>query len=121
MEEEQKLVRGAKVVVRAFGDRPLVRRVWEITDRKVYICNEKVYQELARGEYTPFSPVGFPWNDVFCYDEEVAKLVPAEAEDDYSQSSWKDSTFWLALKHWRGVESVEQEQQQEQSKSEPER
>lgn len=67
-------MRGDFVIVRAFGDIPLVRIVWDETDKIIYITNEEQYALLSAGK-PALEPVGFPWEDVFIYDEEMANAM----------------------------------------------
>lgn len=85
-------MRGDKVIVRSFGDRPLVRRVWSADELGVYISAEGEYQKLSRGEEA-LSPVGFPREDVFTFDSEVAAV--AEREDGALMD-------WGRLVQWEG-------------------
>lgn len=85
-------MRGDKVIVRSFGDRPLVRRVWAADEEGVYISAEGEYQKLSRGEEA-LSPVGFPREDVFRFDPEIA--ATAEHED----AALMD---WGRLVQWEG-------------------
>ena len=60
------------VIVRAFGDRPLVRRVWYVGKRAVYVTDDKCLRLLAKGKEAPI-PIGFPREDVFAYNAQLAK------------------------------------------------
>jgi hypothetical protein len=66
--------RGGRVIVRAYGDRPLVRRVWDYDGSAVLIAGEREFHLLERGEEAPM-PVGFPPEDVFRYDAELAHVI----------------------------------------------
>lgn len=57
-------MRGETVIVRAFKGVPLARRVWDIGERVVYITNEE-----------GLTPIGFPKEDVFIYDESLYKRL----------------------------------------------
>ncbi|MCX7171295.1 MAG: hypothetical protein NTY41_13675 [Proteobacteria bacterium] len=61
-------IRGESVVVRTIDDRPVLRRVWESTTKLIYICSDKQFEMMESGKESP-PPIGFPSNDVFCYDE----------------------------------------------------
>lgn len=85
-------MRGERVIVRSFGDRPLVRRVWAADEHSVYISAEGEYQKLSRGEEA-LLPVGFPREDVFRFDPAIA----AEVERDEDRM-----TDWGRLIQWKG-------------------
>ncbi len=63
-------MRGQIVIVRAFGDKPLVRRVWDADDEAVYISGEAEFQRRSEGKDAP-PPVPFPRHDVYEYDPSV--------------------------------------------------
>jgi hypothetical protein len=65
-------MRGDLVIVRAFRGVPLVRRVWEEVAQGVYITDDTLFERLSKGENT-VQPVGFPREDVFKYDPDLAK------------------------------------------------
>lgn len=69
-------MRGDLVIVRAFRGMPLVRRIWEEVERGVYITNDACLERLLAGEET-IQPVGFPREDVFRFDPEMAKEMDA--------------------------------------------
>jgi hypothetical protein len=84
-------MRGDKVIVRSFGDRPLVRRVWSANEHGVYISAEQEFEKLTRGEEA-LSPVGFPREDVFEFDPEVA--ATAERANGPDQFDWGRLNLW---------------------------
>lgn len=89
-------MRGQKVIVRAAGNKPLVRLVWESDKEKVYIGSDESYKRLSslpEGVYLPTCfPIGFPRDCVFCYDEgEFGRFLLALK---------KDSSAWNSLKVW---------------------
>jgi hypothetical protein len=86
-------MRGEMVIVRSFGGRPLVRRVWAADARAVYICGEREFRQLAAGQEAP-PPVGFPREDVFAFEPALA----AAAERAYNPEQWD----WGRLAHWEG-------------------
>lgn len=83
-------MRGDKVIVRSFGNRPLVRRVWGADEHGVYISAEGEYQKLSRGEEA-LSPVGFPREDVFSFDPELAAVMEL---DDGALMDWGRLSRW---------------------------
>jgi hypothetical protein len=69
-----KAMKGDRVIVRAYGDVPLVRRVWGADENAVYVTDEATMAKLSRGADGPF-PIGFPREDVFHYEPEVAARI----------------------------------------------
>lgn len=84
-------MRGDLVIVRAFGGAPLVRRVWEEVERGVYITDDTHFKGLLAGE-TTIQPVGFPREDVFRFDPEIAAIM-----DDLIQGGNWDWTKLVPL------------------------
>lgn len=64
-------MRGSLVIVRTYGDVPVVRRVWERRSNKVYISEESQFQRLMAGQ-DALVPIGFPCEDVFEYDPKMS-------------------------------------------------
>jgi hypothetical protein len=81
-------MRGDLVIVRAFNSRPLVRRVWEEVEHGVYITDDTHF-ELLMAEEPTIQPVGFPREDVFKFDPELAAIM-----DDLIQGGKWD---WIKL------------------------
>ena len=77
-------MRGDIVIVRSFGGEALVRRVWDIGGKVVYLIHETVYQRLMAGEEAT-SPTGFPADDVFEYVPGVA-----ERAEGGKRLNWKE-------------------------------
>lgn len=67
-------MRGDKVIVRAYGGIPLIRRIWDENDCAVYITNDEQFQ-LLTDDKVAIEPIGFPREDVFKYDPELASLM----------------------------------------------
>jgi hypothetical protein len=63
-------MKGDKVIVRTSQNKPLVRRVWEVTSDAVFICSEENYRALEKGE-DGLSPVGFPREYVYRYSPKI--------------------------------------------------
>jgi hypothetical protein len=61
------LMRGDRVLIRAYGGKPLVRRVWNANAKGVFAVPEAEYQLLESGAPLGFI-VGFPLNDVFEFE-----------------------------------------------------
>ncbi len=67
-------MRGERVIVRADGGVPLVRRVWGTDERAVYITDDTTLAKLQAGANAPF-PIGFPREDVFRFEGEAAARI----------------------------------------------
>lgn len=61
-------MKGEKVIVRAFGDEPLLRVVWEVLPGVVLITTAEQF-EMLKQKQRDTKPLGFPAEDVFYYDE----------------------------------------------------
>jgi hypothetical protein len=57
-------MRGDTVIVRAFGGKALIRRVWGTGDGLVYITSNEEFEKLVAGKPAA-EPIGFPKEDVF--------------------------------------------------------
>ena len=77
-------MRGENVIVRAFGGRPLKRRVWDVGDTVVYITDDEQFAKLSAGRHA-VEPIGFPKEDVF--------------KDTVNESTF-DSIDWSRLVPW---------------------
>lgn len=65
---------GDRVIVRADGGIPLVRRVWQANERTVYVTDDATFTKLQAGQDAPLA-IGFPREDVFGYEPEVAARI----------------------------------------------
>lgn len=63
-------MQGDYVIARAFGNVPIVRRVWSVGDSVVHICTDIRYNQLLQGKPI-FPPIGFPKKDIFEYEKEI--------------------------------------------------
>lgn len=63
-------MKGDKVIVRTFGNKPVVCQVWEADLEIVAVCSPQNYEALSRGEEGLW-PVGFPREDVYRYNPMV--------------------------------------------------
>ena len=69
------ILKGEKVILRAFGERPVVRLVWRISDGMVLVTDEAGFAALQAGMGADIIPIGSPLNDVFAYDGEAAAEI----------------------------------------------
>lgn len=67
-------MRGDRVIVRAFGGRPFVRRVWEVYEKFVLITDDAQYA-LLDSKQDAIEPLGCPREDVFKYDPKLAGSI----------------------------------------------
>jgi hypothetical protein len=67
-------MKGASVLVRAFGGVPLARKVWGEGQRVIYITDDEGFKRLAAGRAI-VSPVGFPKEDVFQFDDRLFRRL----------------------------------------------
>jgi hypothetical protein len=84
-------MQGELVIVRAYGDEPLVRRLWETTPEAVYICSEENYQNLISGK-PAMNAVGVHREYVFRYEPAIAEEL---LENYESTPGW-----WWRLTPW---------------------
>ena len=86
-------VRGEKIIVRAYGNRPLVRVIWDVCGDSVLVTNEHGITSLEAGNGGPM-PIGFPFSDVFVYEEDDAEKIMGV----YASGG---SPQWRALRQFR--------------------
>jgi hypothetical protein len=83
-------MRGDIVIVRAYRNKPLVRRVWETDNQLIFLVNEAEFRSLMDGHEKPVGLIGFPKEDVFKYDPNLAEEV---------EKGFRDGCFlWDRLK-----------------------
>jgi hypothetical protein len=82
-------MRGEKVLVRAHGGKALVRRIWSVAHRTVYITNDEQLTLLLAGQEALW-PLGFPREDVFNYDPAIAANL--------NSVNWSSLTQWQPSK-----------------------
>ncbi|MEE9494380.1 MAG: hypothetical protein V3W04_13510 [Gammaproteobacteria bacterium] len=75
-----KKLRGTKVIVRDFLDRPFVRVLWAIGDKCIYICSDDQFADLLDGD-TSAPAIGFPKKDVFIWDDSIESTLSSEPFD----------------------------------------
>jgi hypothetical protein len=75
-------MRGEFVIVRAHGNRPLVRRAWAVTQTTVLISDEAQFERLVEGREA-LQPVPFLREDVYQYDP--VALAQLEQDGDWSR------------------------------------
>ncbi len=84
-------MRGELVIIRVFGGEPAVRRVWENSDRVVYITDDDNLKLLLAGK-PALEPIGFPKEDVFKFDNKLAESMADLCRD--SKWDWKKLSRW---------------------------
>ncbi len=84
-------MRGDLVIVKAYGEKPLIRRIWNSNENVVYITNDEQFQLLIAGK-DAIEPIGFPREDVFKYDQKLATSM----ERLHHNKKWD----WNKLKSW---------------------
>ncbi|MCH7922259.1 MAG: hypothetical protein IH975_04390 [Nitrospinae bacterium] len=85
-------MKGKRIIVRAYGNKPLVRFIWEAKEKVVFVTNEEQLGKLVKGAKDALMPVGFPPEDVFEHDP----LWIGALEDGNG-----DQPNWSKLKLWR--------------------
>ncbi len=73
-------MRGTLVIARDYSGAALVRRVWDSGGRLIYLSDEAQFQQLSTG-LRGLSPVGFPAEDVFAYDPNMAQVIASGPVD----------------------------------------
>lgn len=63
---------GDTVIIRTFGNRPKIRKIWDYNDLAVFVCLEAQYMEYRAGNLQP-KEIGFPISDVYIYEEGVSE------------------------------------------------
>lgn len=87
-------MKGELVLAKAFDGRPLVRRLWEKRGMVTLICGEQQFAKLCEGAAEDVIPIGFPAEEVFRYEPELATELEAAFES-------KDRQRLAAL--WHGA------------------
>jgi hypothetical protein len=59
----------------------LIRRVWDEDNNGVYITDDQQFQLLIDGK-KGLEPIGFPHEDVFKYDPELASSMDQLSKED---------------------------------------
>jgi hypothetical protein len=85
-------MRGALVIVRAYGGKPLIRRSCDVGESVVFVTNEQMFQLLMQQDDKAIGPIGFPKEDVFQYD-------PTLVESNMKFLNAKQFN-WHKLAHW---------------------
>ena len=67
-------MRGEYVIVRAYNDRPFLRRVWEFNKSIVFITDDSQYGLLEAGEKA-LEPLGCPRKDVFKHNPKLTPVM----------------------------------------------
>ena len=91
-------MRGQYVLLRAFGNKPIVRRIWDVTEDTVYIVSAENFERLT-ADLSGLWPVAFPRSDVFHYDESLASLC--------NDGRPLTDEAWAQMQLWSPSETVE--------------
>lgn len=83
-----------RVICRAFGGEPLLRYPEKVANGLVYVTNP---DRPIRSEDPYFSPVGFPIEDVFCFDINDMERLRAK----YQQTQSTDWSDWTNMVEFR--------------------
>ena len=86
-------MRGQKVIVRAYGDKPEVVLIWQLVDMIVVITDEDGYKKLMNGDADSPMPIGFKRELVYEYDG----TLPSALNDLWEAGSW----MWEGLTQWQ--------------------
>jgi len=71
------MARGDKVLVRGYLGEPGVGRVWEISERVVYVCTETMFERWERTGTEPIAG-GYQFCDTFEFDPEILRNIKQE-------------------------------------------
>lgn len=87
---EVRLMKGEHVLVRARGGRPLKRRVWRVSEEKIFVLSPETYKQAEAGIET--RAIGFPREDVFRFDAKLlAALHSALGDPARLQELWESA------------------------------
>jgi hypothetical protein len=73
-------MRGQLIVVKDVSCIALVVRLWDLNDTGVFIHSEEEFHKRMGGEKA-LDPVGFPYQDVFEYDEAAKEQLEKDSVD----------------------------------------
>jgi hypothetical protein len=76
------IMRGDLVIIRTYGNLPLIRRVWDEDQYAIYITNDEQFKILTNKKDGFY--LGFQQKDVFKFNPELAK----EMEILYKKGEW---------------------------------
>ena len=79
-------MRGQTIVLRAFRGEPLLRLLWSVSEKAVFIHSQEEFEKRTSGEKS-LDPVGFPLEDAFEYDESAKAMLAAGVVDWNSLNS----------------------------------
>lgn len=83
-------MKGTTVVLRTFGDIPVVAKVWGVSEGIVSVCSPENYNRLSSG-MGGLMPIGFKSRDVFVVD---AKTRESIASGGCTVLEWNSLTPW---------------------------
>ena len=85
-------MRGEVVVCKQFNGFHIVRVVWDVSVRLIFIHDEEQFSRRMKGEIY-LDPVGFPADDVFIYDEALLAECQQKGEDPWSKLTPYNGTY----------------------------
>lgn len=83
-------MKGDLVIVRAFGDEALVRRVWDENDKGVWVTNDAEFELLSNSKGGIEPLLGFPRRDVFRFDPDL--LMATQDTSNDGKRDWNQLT-----------------------------
>lgn len=84
-------MQGEMVIVRTHGDIPVVRRILEVKNGKIYITTDEQLGLFMSGKKQILS-VGIPAGDVYKYDQPALKAI--EKIRNKSKFDWGQLSKW---------------------------
>jgi hypothetical protein len=85
-------MQGDTVIVRAYGNKPLIIMVWNVSADVVFITDDQCLKTLSEGRHAPM-PIVFRFEDVFIYDKASLEIV--------KNISRYNKIDWSLLKPWK--------------------
>lgn len=84
-------MQGETVVVRVFGTAFVLRKIWSVGQRVVYVTDEKNY-DLLQQDQDAVVPIGVPKEDVYKYVGGECRLDSLDVD---KLTKWKESSTRL--------------------------
>jgi hypothetical protein len=86
-------MRGEKVIVRTYGNVPVICKVWDVDKNRVLVCDEAAFLEMLKGTAPrpDCFPIPFPKDLVFKYDKRSFETAKAHIANP---------GVWSTLERW---------------------